>query len=279
MSLEVNIKSAFYNSKSVLQNINFKVENGSILAIVGESGAGKTTIAKIISGLYKFSNLRFDGFVKSDDEIGFIPQNVAESLDPLFTIKSQMMEIENDINSIKENLSKVGFKDVEKILISYPHNLSGGERQRVLIAMALLKSRTIIADEFTSALDVNTQNLIINLLKKMNKESSISIIFITHNIDMLVFNGNMLVLFGGKVMEYGDINEIKSNPYHPYTDFLINSSIHFGMHYKNNKLAELSIKESQGCKFVGICKKAKDICYSEEPGLKNVNGRIVSCHF
>ncbi len=279
MSLSVNIKKAYYGNKEVLNDISFKLEDGDIFAIIGETGAGKTTVAKIISKAYKFYPLSFDGEINTNRTVSLIPQNITESLDPLFRIEYQMREIKDDLNLIKDTLLKVGFTDVERILRSYPHNLSGGMKQRVLTAMALLDGEILIADEFTSALDRTTKLQIVELFKDLNKKYNTTIIFITHDIELLKIEGTLMVMFMGEIMELGRINDIKNNPLHPYMKFLLGSVPSPDMHYTKDRFRELKINKNAKCPFVDICDKAQHICYDKKPILKEKKGRLVRCHF
>ncbi len=279
MACKVAIEEAYYGDKKVLEDIHFDVEKGGVLAVVGESGAGKTTLARLISGMWQFYPLTFKGSIATDEEIGFIPQNITDSLDPLFKIKDQLLEIENDLDKIKETLRKVGFEDIEHVLNSYPHNLSGGMRQRVLIAAALLKSKMILADEFTSALDSMTKLKVVSLLKELNKKDKITLMFITHDVDMLSFEGKMVVLFDGRIIEMGKIDEIKRDPYHPYTRFLFNSVPSFDVHYSSFRFKELKVNKEYACPFYLSCPAAFDKCKTVNPPLKERDGRFVRCHF
>ncbi len=277
--LSIDIKEAFYGTKKVLSNINLQLNDGDILAVVGETGAGKTTIAKIISGIYKFYGINFNGSVHSDKKISFVPQNISESLDPLFTVEAQMREINDDMELIRDTLLKVGFFDVERVLKYYPHNLSGGMKQRVLTAMALLEGDVLIADEFTSALDRTTKFQIVELFKKLNEEFNITIIFITHDIELLRFKGLLMVMHMGEIVEFGDADSIKNNPYHPYMKFLMGSIPKEDMHYTKDRFKEVSINKTAACPFVEICDNSQELCYKIKPELKEHDERLIRCHF
>ncbi len=279
MSLSVNIKEAFYGNKKVLNDIAFNLEDGDMLGIIGETGAGKTTVAKIVSGLYRLYPLNFKGFVKTSRKISYIPQNITESLDPLFTIEYQMREIKDDIKQIRDKLTRVGFKGVDRVLKSYPHNLSGGMKQRVLIAMALLEGEILIADEFTSALDRTTKLQVVKLLNELNERLDATIIFITHDIELLDYKGFLMVMFMGEMVEFGDVEEIKSNPIHPYMKSLLKCVPSDNMHYTKNRFKEIIINKKAMCPFVDLCDRADEICYKIKPQLKKNGTRIVRCHF
>ncbi len=279
MICKVNIEKAFYNKKQVLSDISFEVKKGGILAIVGESGAGKTTLGRLISGLYRFYPLTYKGYIKAEATVDVVPQNITDSLDPVFTIENQMLEIENNVSLIKETLTTVGFPNPDEILKAYPHNLSGGMRQRVLIAMALLRAEIILADEFTSALDMITKIRVVKLLKKLNSQKNITIIFITHDMELLDFDGEIMVLFDGKVLEKGPIGLVRSSPLHPYTHFLMNASPKLGMNYLSYRFEEIEIDRDFACPFFRSCPLSKEVCKSKEPSLKVKNNRWIRCHF
>ncbi|WP_025209797.1 oligopeptide/dipeptide ABC transporter ATP-binding protein [Hippea sp. KM1] len=279
MICDVSIHSASYGPHVVVEEVDFSLDKGDILAIVGESGSGKTTVARIITGLNVFYGLEYDGRVELNGVVDMIPQNITDSLDPLFRIEDQLLELNNDINAIQDILKRVGFDDIERILKAYPHNLSGGMRQRVLIAMALLRANIVVADEFTSALDSITKLKIVRLIERLNKEDGITVIFITHDMELLDFDGEMMVMFSGLVVEKGRIRSIKENPYHPYTQFLLKATPRLNMHYSRDRFDGLKIDESLGCPFYSSCPKSSDICKSKRPPLKEVDGRFVRCHF
>ncbi len=279
MICSVDIKKAFYGNRQVLKDIFFDINEGGILAIVGESGAGKTTLGRLVSGLYKFYPLTYEGKIDKKEELDVVPQNITDSLDPVFKVKEQMLEICNDENKIKNVLEIVGFNKADDILSSYPTNLSGGMKQRVLIAMAILRSNFILADEFTSALDMVTKIKVVNLLKKLNKERKTSLVFITHDMELLDFDGEMIILYDGKILEKGRIEEVKRDAQHPYTRFLINSTPKLGLHYTNYKFSNMDIDKKLGCPFYNSCENAQNLCKENMPPLKKKGNRWLRCHF
>ncbi len=279
MNLSVDINKAFYGDTPVLNEIHFELEKGDMLGIIGETGSGKTTLARIIASLNHFYNLRVNGSISTPGKVSYIPQNILESLDPLFTIEYQMKEITEDSARIRDVLKRVGFEDVERILSSYPHNLSGGMQQRALIAMALLDGEVIVADEFTSALDRTTKLQVVKLLNEINANYKATVVFITHDIELLKYQGKLLVMFMGNMVEFGDVDQIKENPFHPYIRALLGSVPKEGMHYSKDRFKEITINKEAACPFVEICEKVRDVCYREKPPLKKVKERIVRCHF
>ena len=232
--LEVNELCLTYRNnnleRKILNNISFNLKKGEILGIVGESGSGKTITGQVISSLIDLKKFHItSGEVKFNNEnllekseeylrtirgnmISIIFQEPMLSLNPVQTIKKQIIEVlnlhlTNDINeqnkSISDIFKKCGLFDKDKILNSYPHMLSGGQRQRVMIAMAIIcKPSILIADEPTTALDVNLQNQILNLLKSLSRESDMSLILISHDLDMIKnYSDEVVILKDGEIVE------------------------------------------------------------------------------
>lgn len=234
----------------VVRGVTWHVEQGETVAIVGESGSGKSVSALSTVGLLPDSaqvagNVRYRGDemltaseaklreVRGND-ISFIFQEPMTSLNPLHTIRKQLAEslllhqglrgAEADAR-ILELLHKVGIRDSEDRLNSYPHQLSGGQRQRVMIAMALSnKPDLLIADEPTTALDVTIQAQILELLAELQKSEGMSLVFITHDLDIVRrFADRVYVMEKGQVVESGPVAEIFTNPQHPYTQTLLSA--------------------------------------------------------
>jgi peptide/nickel transport system ATP-binding protein len=231
------------HKKTVVQNISFSLQEGEALGIIGESGSGKTTLARCIAGLVPPYNgtIEFDGInifpeTKNRETIGsriqLVFQAYSSSLDPQLTIEAILIEGIKHNNGGKTRLtddaqrlcSLVGLSD--KILNNHPFQLSGGQRQRVALARALsVQPRLLILDEPTSALDVLTQAAILSLIKKIQAEYSLGIIFISHNIANSMFLcDRTAVLHQGSIVEIASTREIEENPSHPYTKHLLSSS-------------------------------------------------------
>ena len=303
LSLAFSAGGRYYEA---LHNVNLSLNQGEMLAIVGESGCGKTITAmsvlkllspnaQITSGeiLYKGENILEYSETKMrkirGKEIALIPQDPLTSLNPLYTIGSQIEEVIKEHQGIvgkqariiaKEVLDEVQIADSEKRLNSYPHELSGGMRQRVIIAMAIAcKSNIIICDEATTALDVTVQAQITELLKEIQRTRNTAFIFISHDFGLVHKTADKTaVMYAGRVIEYANTKELFKNPKHPYTKALIKALPDF-----NSKKLEAiegqppSIKEEfNGCSFEPRCTFRKDICKVKVPPcIKSENSDVL----
>lgn len=247
--LHVDFKT-YAGAVKAIRNINFDLYKGETLAIVGESGSGKSVTTRTLMGLNaknasitgdidfkgkKLIELNEDEWVKvRGKEIAMIFQDPMTSLDPTMKIGMQIAEA----ILIHENVSKsealeralklmnqVGIPNAEEHINDYPHMWSGGMRQRAVIAIALAANPEIlIADEPTTALDVTIQNQILKLMKGLQSQISSSIIFITHDLGVVAgMADRVAVMYAGKIVEYGTVDEVFYNPQHPYTWGLLNS--------------------------------------------------------
>jgi ABC-type dipeptide/oligopeptide/nickel transport system ATPase component len=225
-----------------VKNASFDLKKGETLGFVGESGCGKSTIALALMGLLPkeegkltSGEILFDGKKLAGSpekkwrkirgrEIAMIFQDPFSSLNPVMTIREQLLEV-TSARKAAEWLAHVQLFDTERILGSYPHQLSGGQRQRIMIAMALARHpRILIADEPTTALDVTVQKEIIELLKKLQRELKMSMIFVTHNIGLIKdVADDLAVMYEGKIVELGATKSILSRPQNDYTRSLLKS--------------------------------------------------------
>lgn len=309
-NLSVNHLSVSFtgdNGKVIaIDDVSFNLEKGKILGLIGESGCGKSTLAlsimqllpdkisKIESGEILFNGQELTKFDEENlenirgNEISMIFQEPMTSLNPLFKIGRQIgesLKIHKNLHGsqlkkkIIELLKTVHIQNPEKIYNSYPHNLSGGMRQRVMIAMALSCSPDVlIADEPTTALDVTIQSEILFLLKSLNKDINTSILFITHDLSVVAeVCDNVMVLYGGKVVEETDVFELFDNPKHPYTIGLLESQPH--MYEDGDKLPSIQgmipslFDMPAGCRFSNRCsKKFCEKCSESQPPLFEVKG-------
>ena len=313
--LAVNdLKTYFFTSDGVMpavDGVSFTLDEGEILAIVGESGCGKSVTSmsvlnlvskpgKIVNGeiLYKNENL----LEKSEEElrrirgneISMIFQEPVASLNPVFKIGRQIGETimyHQNVSKKEANmralelLVSVGIPDPMGIMEKYPHQLSGGMCQRVMISIALAcKPKILIADEPTTSLDVTIQAQILRLLKDLKKETGTAIILITHDMGVVAqMADNVMVMYAGQAVEYTSVKEIFDNPSHPYTLGLLNSIPKI-----NEELEELyNIKGMvpgmgeypTGCRFSPRCEYVCDKCLEEPPELMETGDfHHVRCH-
>ena len=232
-----------------IRDVNFDLKKGETLAIVGESGSGKSVTTKTLMGLSasnatitgdidfkgkKLTELKEDEWIKvRGNEIAMIFQDPMTSLDPTMKIGQQIAEpimIHEKVSKQEawdralDLMKNVGIPNAEEHINDYPHQWSGGMRQRAVIAIALAANPDVlIADEPTTALDVTIQAQILNLMQKIQKERGSSIIFITHDLGVVAgMADRVAVMYAGKVIEYGTVDEVFYNPQHPYTWGLLN---------------------------------------------------------
>ncbi|MEW6008927.1 MAG: oligopeptide/dipeptide ABC transporter ATP-binding protein [Candidatus Omnitrophota bacterium] len=270
-----------------VDEVSFFLKPATTLAIVGESGCGKTTLAKIIlklivasSGIVRFGSQISD--LRKDIQLVF--QNPYQSLNPLMRIKDILNEpllihnvAKNRENRIKELLELVGIDPNNRF--RFPSEFSGGQRQRISIARALAtEPKLIILDEPVSSLDVKTQLQILNLLKDLQKRLNLSYLLITHNLSIVKnFSDYLLVMYLGKILEKAPPGDIFNKPIHPYSESLILSAIE-----KRSKLkGEIPrFKEIYGCIFNTRCPYSQNKCFKIRPELEELcPSHFAACHF
>ena len=312
--LEVeNLKMYYHTSKGLVKAINdisFKIKKGETLGIVGESGCGKTSLGTSLLRMPSIPGKYDGGRIILDNEdiiplkeeyirknirwakISMVFQGAMNSLTPVYTIGSQMIETldrhadmsKSEANKlIEEYLGYVGLHP--NVAGRYPHELSGGMKQRVVIAAALfLKPKLIILDEPTTALDVIVQAQIINLLKKLKKDFNLSFIFITHDLALEAeISDRVCVMYAGKIAELADNEQIYKNAKHPYTKRLLAATPRLNKAVSKLEFIEGTppdlINPPSGCMFYDRCKERIDRCKNEEPMIKDVgNGHLCACH-
>ncbi len=300
LSIE-NLEIVFHTPSGTVHavnNVNFSLNSGEIIAIVGESGCGKSVTAHAIMGLIpsppgQVTNGRIliEGqnvvaMTESQLErlrgntVSMVFQDPMTSLNPVLTIGTQLRESfmthqtrgKSDVHSkLLELLNIVGISAPESRLQQYPHQLSGGMRQRILIAMALAcNPRILIADEPTTALDVTIQAQIIDLLKKINSQLATAIILISHDLGVIAgLCSRVIVMYAGMIVESADIDILFSHACHPYTRGLLNSVPR--LDEKKNKLYSINgqppslLTLPTGCSFLPRCQYAMNICKSAPP--------------
>lgn len=240
-NLMVNYKPNKEVDKQLIHGIDINFRKGHITGVVGESGSGKSILMRSIMSILpnnifdKNDKFNFDGKeVKKGEKlpISMIFQNPMTSLDPVRTIGFHLIEvIERFQNKSKEDAKKLAIEQLEKVGIlnaplrmeQYPHELSGGMRQRILIAMALLANpKLLVADEPTTALDVTVQAQILSLIKKLQKETELSVALVSHDFGVIAgMCDYVYIMYRGRVVEKGNVEEIFSNAQHPYTKQLL----------------------------------------------------------
>ena len=284
----------------LVKNLSYKLEGGQTLAIVGESGCGKTMQAMAIMGLLPPNISVTQGQILFEGKnilqlapkerrnlngkgIALVFQDALTSLNPVITIQGHLLELfktrtDLSLDKIKAEIKQL-LEQVElpqNILNSYPHQISGGQRQRVMLALALaLKPKLLIADEPTTALDENTQEQILNLIKKLQKTYKTAVIFITHDLILAKqIADKIFVLYSGTKVEEAKSKELFSNPLHPYTYGLFKSIITKDTP-KGIPLFEIYGSPRgggrfYGCPFKNRCKKASRVCFKFIPSLEEL---------
>jgi len=294
---------------TVVDRVSFSVEAGKTLGIVGESGSGKTVSSLALVGLLPRNatitgSARFDGRelvgmstrqlrnVRGND-ISVIFQEPMTSLDPSFTVGNQLMEAyRNHKGGSKaaareraiEMLRLVGIPEPQKRIAEYPHSFSGGMRQRVMIALALICSpRLLIADEPTTALDVTIQSQILELLRELQDELGMAIIFVTHDLGVVAsVCDEVSVMYAGQAVEQASIDEFFSAPRHPYSQGLLDSmpqSVAKGERLRMIAgTVPLPSRFPTGCRFAPRCPHVVEECTTASPELERLDdGRRVRC--
>lgn len=306
--LEVkDLETTFFTSEGqvpAVDHIDFQIHEGEILAIVGESGCGKSVTSlsimglvptppgKITSGeillngkdLTKLSEKQMRAIRGKD--VAMIFQEPMTSLNPLYTIGNQLVEailIHNKKWTKKQAMKKaiemlqlVGLPRVEELVRDYPHQLSGGMRQRVMIAMALVcNPRVLIADEPTTALDVTIQAQILKLIKELNEQFQTAVLFITHDLGVVAeMCERVIVMYAGQIVEEAPVIELFKNPKHPYTKGLLQSVP--DMRFKKGNLHAIPGNVPKpgsiqvGCRFAPRCEFVTERCMTETPPIYQV---------
>lgn len=303
------IKKSIFSKKIItikaVDNISFSLKRGEVFVLAGESGSGKSTIAKLIlksidadSGKIIFENHEIKNDKKSLEKIRMncqmIHQDPYDSVNPRMNIGniiSEPLEIHKVGNSderrkrVLEVLHEVKLEPAEEILKKYPHMLSGGQRQRIVLARALaLRPKIILADEPVSMLDVSIRAEMLELMQELQRKYQISFIYITHDLATARYFGQRIgILYLGKIVEMGTIDDVLLKPKHPYTQALIDA-ISEPDPENINKEKKIRINEPldidvyAGCRFRARCPYVIEKC-EKEPILKNLeNEHVVACH-
>ncbi len=302
-------------SFKAIQSISLKVSAGETVGIVGESGSGKSVTSLAIMGLIKAPGFLRSGTVRFfgkdmlklstrqrsrylGRDISMIFQEPTESLNPVFTIAQQIdevLKIHGDLSRaqrqerLRELMSIVGMPEPEKTLRSWPHQLSGGMNQRVMIAMAIACNPSLlIADEPTTALDVTVQQQILILLRRLQQENNMGMIFITHDLSVVsMIADKIIVMYAGQIVETCATTDLFQQALHPYTEAVLKS---LPENYSSANKRMDSIKGAQpgigerltGCSFQPRCSYARERCSQQKPALgpfEKKPSRTVRCFY
>ena len=288
-----------------VDNVSFGVEKGKTIGVVGESGCGKTTLGRTILKLYESDGgkIWFEGkdltqlsrkeMNKLRVDIQLVFQDPYSSLPPRMTVGEIISEAVKVHNIVpRDQVQSHVLKIMEQCGLQptyysrYPHEFSGGQRQRICIARALaVNPKLVICDEPVSARDVSIQAQIINLLKQLQKEMQLTYVFISHDLSVVKYiTDNILVMYLGNMMEYGDTDEIFDNPLHPYTKALFSAVPVPNPDYKMNRIIlsgdiPSPANPPKGCKFHTRCKDCMSVCKLLEPVYQQMSPKhYVACH-
>lgn len=295
---------------NAVHDVNFKLDHGETLCVVGESGCGKSVTANAILRLLPkhtseivSGSITLDGkdLIKASDveirairgsKISMIFQEPMSSLNPVYSIGTQMIETirahkkiskEDAYKRAVEMLKLVEFPEAEQRMRAYPHQLSGGLRQRVMIAMALsCEPELLIADEPTTALDVTIQAQVLYLINKLKNEFGTAVLLVTHDMGVVAdMADNVLVMYAGEVIEHDTAAGIFKDPMHPYTRGLLASIPRLDKDIDRLSAIQGVVPSlrnfPKGCRFSTRCEECSDRCIESAPPLSDVDGKLVHC--
>lgn len=294
---------------TAVSGVNFKIMPGQVVGLVGESGSGKSTIGKAILGLevahsgkviYQGVDITKDSLKKRKKTaagIRVVFQDPYSSLNPALTVGETLIEPltvagekrEVALEKARVVLQKVGL--TAEAVNRYPKNFSGGQRQRIAIARALIvEPKLIVLDEPVSALDLSTQAQVLNLLADLSQSENVGFLFVAHDLDVVRFLSNdVVVLYKGRIMEYGHVEDVVVSPKHPYTKTLTSAApVPNPKQQKARREAWQKLQVSQrqaiedtglGCPFIARCPIAQAVCATGIPVLKPVGKVQVACNF
>jgi oligopeptide/dipeptide ABC transporter ATP-binding protein len=291
-----------------VDGISFTIEQGKTLSLVGESGAGKTTVAKqvlllekLTSGhilfegedVYKFSRMELK--TKYRPSVQSVQQNPWSSMNPRMRVRDIIAEpLVVNTDKTKQEIRQRVLELLESVGLApnqadyYPHEFSGGQRQRIAVARALaLNPRLVVLDEPVSALDVSIRAQIMNLLKDLQIQLNLSYLVIAHNLATVRFmSHSVAIMYLGQIVEYGEAEDVFSNPLHPYTRALMSASLLKLPEDEDQTITPIILSGEMpsplnpppGCRFHTRCAEAMEICSKEEPELRTVGNHQVRCH-
>lgn len=302
----------FFNRKFqkvyAVNNVNLEIKRGEIVGIIGESGCGKTTTARMLMRLMKESSgeiwfedqdlckLSESQTKKIRKKMQMIFQDPYDTLNPGMRVLDILMEplnahekvltYQEKVQKVKETIETIDLKPAEDFIYRYPHQLSGGQRQRVAIARAvILEPLFIAADEPTSMLDVSVRAGILNLLLDLRERMGLTMMFITHDLSTASYMCDRIaVMYQGRIVEVGPTRKIIQSPTHPYTKALVSVVKDLNYFIENRETIILdgevdSTRKLVGCPFVTRCPHQETQCHTIEPSLELLGqGHAVSCH-
>ena len=317
VSMEFSSSGGLFRKKqknTALSHFSLDIMPGEMIAVVGESGCGKTTIGKLINHVYRPTDgcVRFEGrdlatLKKGSAEyhryrlaVQMVHQDSYAALNPSRTIFQSLCApllvhgiAKNRLEALDELVrlfGLVGLTPAEDFLFKHPHQLSGGQRQRVLLARALsVKPKLIVADEPVSMVDVSLRISLLSLMNQMNRELGVAFVYITHDLATARYvakNGRLVVMYLGRAVEIGDLNEVLLHPRHPYLQALL-SAIPSVSEKSIGKRTKLLLKNADistdaaavtGCRFCSRCLYSKEICETQVPELRQTGGEWLACH-
>ena len=301
--------STVQDPRSLVNSVSFEIMPGEAVGVVGESGSGKTLTALSILGLLPRGVAVAGGSIvfndsdltKADPEtmrnlrgsdISMVYQDPMTALNPVMKLGRQLLEVieshekldNGSIARVEAVLREVGIPQVERAMESYPHEFSGGMRQRVMIAMALLLSpKLLIADEPTTALDVTIQQQILALVSEQRRKRDMSMLWITHDLGVVAnLVDRLIVMYAGNIVEAGTVQEIFTNPQHPYTHGLLSSLPSRTDKYRKRLTSIPGVPQKpwlvgNTCAFAPRCFKATAECTASAPKLVGILEKSVAC--
>ena len=305
-----NLKKYFNTKKGLLHavdDVNFYINKGETLGLVGESGCGKSTTGRVLLRLLEATagevlfegndilKLNSAGMRDMRKQMQIVFQDPFASLNPRLSLSEIIAEplIVNkvynnkaDMNKkVKELMDTVGL--AQRLINTYPHELDGGRRQRIGIARALaLNPKFIVQDEPVSALDVSIQAQILNLMADLQDEFGLTYLFISHDLSVVKHvSSRIAVMYLGKIVEMSDYNSMFKDPLHPYTQALLSAIPVPSLEVNKEKIilegdVPSPINPPEGCRFYGRCRHRQDICLNQSPELREIEPeRFVACHF